>query len=92
MGANDKLAAAMGPLAGLVAEDMEPDALVGENPCLPPRSGAAAVLDACKTIDAAAQHALNLQAAIDDIRELTTGRPHSIGSLAIWAILQRHRV
>lgn len=91
MGANDKLAAAMGPLASLVADDTEPDALLGENPCLPSRSGAAAVLDACKTIDAAAQHTRNLQAAVDDIRTFIDGR-HTIGAVEIRHLLESHHV
>lgn len=56
------------------------------------RSGAAAVIAQCEAIDAAIKHAENLQAAVNEIRELTAGRPHSVGSLAIWAILERHNV
>ena len=78
MGANDKVAATFHP---------------GRTPVMPPvdipaRSGVTAVLGAA---DRALSHALNLQAAIDDIRALCA-RTTTIGNRELTNLLDTHHV
>lgn len=86
MSANEKAAAAYHPL-----DDEFADALVGENPCLEPRSGARAVLNALAANDAAVKHANNLQAAVNDIRTFIEGK-HTVGAIEIRNLLESHYV
>lgn len=100
MSSNDKAAAAYHPL-----DDEFADALVGENPCIPPfmdramalagpnaRSAAAAVFDAIAATDEAVKHAKNLQAAVNDIRELVDNQYTRYPFADIREILERHGV
>lgn len=67
---------------------------------LPPKSGVTAVLDATGVIDRQVEHAANLQAAIDEIRELAThwadtvpGQPFARrAGKRILAALEQHHV
>lgn len=99
MGASEKAEAAFHP------DDEHDTVLMGENPGLPPmmqrawasaspngRSAATAVLDAAKVFDAAAEHAANLQAAINEIRALTETEYTAYPLLVIRNILERHGV
>ncbi len=84
MGANDKLAAVFHP-----DDDVQP---MGEDPGLPPfarRSGAAAVLNACAANDQAIRHAENLQAAVNEIRQLAETEYTAYPLLVIRNILER---
>ena len=70
MGANDKAAATFHPL-----DDEFADALVGENPRLPVGSVGSAVIAAMQTSEDIVRHGQNLQAAVNDIREIHGRRP-----------------
>lgn len=72
-----------------LAEDN--DGPVSEYPDVPRRSGVESLLAATAAVDRAADHALNLQRAIDDVRTWCHGK-HTVGAVEILNIIRSHHV